>query len=67
MRMCVGVLFGLGLLTTVRANPLGFAEYEQTVTAQFATPEAARAATLRTTDLPGGGGRAQWREKSRRT
>ena len=36
------------------ANPLNFAEYEQTVTATFATPAAAEAATLRAADLPEG-------------
>lgn len=54
MRTFVGILFGLGFLMTSVANPLGFAEYEQEVSAQFATAEAARAATLRATDLPEG-------------
>ena len=45
---------GVSVAWAASANPLAFAEYEQTVTARFATAEAAAAATLRATALPEG-------------
>lgn len=52
-----GLLFGLLLLLLVslRAgaeNPLGFREYEESVTLRFASPEAAEAARLEILELP---------------